>query len=178
MIRRLIAISFLALFALAFAQISTGSAANADVCTIPRGGDQDGNGIGDIGVQVVCNYTAFYAEDASGAYYWDLGDGRIQSSPGVSSVDNLDQTTLTNCYYQIHTKGTFENTPFQDSGVISNMIRCSGFDGTSTYNYQIVHKTDPRYRGNPDMAVWGDWEYHVYTVSGEGNLARPAGPVA
>jgi hypothetical protein len=174
----LIATPFLVLFGLAFTHVTPGSAATGNGCNIPRGGDADGNGIGDVGVQVVCNYEAFYAEDASGAYYWDLGDGRVQTSAGVTSVEDLDQSTLTNCYYQIHTKGTFENDPFQDSGVISNMIRCSGYAGTSTYNYQIVHETDPRYRGNPEMAVWGNWEYHVYTVSGEGNLARPAGPVA
>jgi len=36
-----------------------------------------------------------------------------------------------------------------------------------------VHETDPRYRGNPDWAIWGTWEYHVLTISEYGNLVRP-----
>jgi hypothetical protein len=41
-----------------------------------------------------------------------------------------------------------------------------------------VHETDPRYTGNPDWAVWGNWEYHVLTETGSGNLVRrPETPV-
>jgi hypothetical protein len=167
------------LFGLTVAATSPVSAANSSVCKIPKGGDADNNGSADAGVQVVCNYTSVYAYDASEAYYWDLGDGRIQTSAGITSIADLDQATLSVCDYQIHTKGTFENDPFQDSGVISNMIRCHGYDGNATFNYQIVHETDPRYTGNPDWAIWGEWEYHVSTESGVGNLVRkPAGPVA
>lgn len=148
------------------------SAADASVCNIPRGGDADSNGIGDVGVQVVCNYTSLYAYDATGNYYWDLGDGRVQSSPGVTGVADLDQGTLSVCNYVIQTKGSFENDPYQDTGVISNMIRCSGYDGNATFNYQIVAQGDPRYTGNPDLAIWGTWEYHVNTQSGSGNLVH------
>jgi hypothetical protein len=170
MIRRVFAISLLVLFGLALLQAPVTNAANSDVCKIPRNGDTDNNGWSDDGVIVVCNYTALYVEDANGDYYWDLGDGRIQSSAGISSVADLDQSTLTTCDYQIHTRGTFENDAFQDSGVISNMIHCYGYDGNSTYHYQIVHATDNRYTGDPAWAIWGDWEYHVLTESGSGNL--------
>lgn len=149
-----------------------GSAAAGAGCNIPRNGDADGNGIGDVGVQVVCNYTSYYAEDASGNYYWDLGDGRVYTL-GVSSPDELDAATLTECFYQVHTRGSFENDPFQNTGDISNMIRCTGPEGTSTYHYQIVASDDPRYTGDPEWAIWGNWEYHVSTESGTGNMAGP-----
>jgi hypothetical protein len=168
--RRMMAVSLLLIFGLALVQAAPGSAASSDVCKIPSKGDANGNGIGDVGVQVVCNYTALYAEDANGDYYWDLGDGRVQTTPGISSVADLDQTTLTTCDYVIHSKGTFEDDPFQDTGSISNMIHCYGFAGNSTYHYQIVHASDPRYTGDPAWAIWGDWEYHVNTESGSGNL--------
>ena len=149
------------------------SAANSSVCNIPKNGDVDGNGIGDTGVQVVCNYSAYYADDASGDYYWDLGDGRVYTQ-GVTSPDELDQTTITECFYQVHTRGSFNNDPFQDTGEIRNNIHCIGPDGASTFNYLIVASDHPRYTGNPDWAVWGTWEYVIYTESGQGNLiVRP-----
>lgn len=142
-------------------------------CKIPNKGDLDNNGIGDAGVQVVCNYKSVYAYDSSGAYYWDLGDGRVYTSSGITSVASLNQATLTVCDYQVNTKGDFGNDPFLNSGVITNNINCNGYDGKATYYYQIVHKTDPRFTGNPEWAEYGgDWEYHVLTVSGQGNLVR------
>jgi hypothetical protein len=157
--------------------VSDASAANGSVCQIPKGGDQDSNGIGDVGVEVVCNYDSYYAVDGSGAYYWDLGDGRVYTSPGVTDPTDLDAATLDECFYRIHTRGTFNNDPFQDSGQISNMIRCTGASGTASYSYQIVHQSDPRFTGNPDFAIWGTWEYHVLTESGSGNLVhRLSGP--
>lgn len=153
-------------------QSSPVSAASSDVCKIPRGGDADNNGIGDAGVQVVCDYTALYAYDVSGAYYWDLGDGRVYTSAGIDTIDDLDQDTLSVCNYQVHTRGSFNNDPYMDSGDISNMIRCYGYDGNATYHYQIVSQDDPRYTGNPDWAIWGTWEYHVLTESGSGNIVH------
>lgn len=143
------------------------SAANVG-CKIPNKGDVDNNGIGDVGVQVVCNYTSVYAYDASGDWYWDLGDGRVYGT--VASISALNQATLSVCNYQVHTKGSFNNDPYMDSGDISNMIRCYGYDGAGSYHYQIVHKSDPRYTGNPTWAIWGDWEYHVLTESHNGNI--------
>lgn len=120
---------------------------------------------------VVGNYESYYAEDANGDYYWDLGDGRIYKT--VDSVEDLDQATLSECDYKVHYKGDFGDDPFLDMGVIQNMIHCYGYGGNSTYNYQIVSEDDPRYTGNPEYAIWGTWEYHVNTESGVGNLVRP-----
>ena len=138
-----------------------------------RKADANGNGYPDAGVVVTGKYVSIYAYDANGDYFWDLGDGRVQGT--VGSVDALDAATLTECVYQVHYRGTFEDDPFQDTGWITNNINCKGLEH-GTYLYQIVHATDPRYRGNPDWAVWGDWEYHVLTESGTGNLVRPYRP--
>lgn len=148
------------------------SAADSSVCKIPRGGDADGNGIGDAGVQVVCNYDSYYAEDASGAYYWDLGDGRVQTSSGITAPSDLDQSTLEECFYRVHTRGDFGNDPFLDSGEINNAVRCAGYEGTQAYYFQIVSQDDPRYTGNDELAIWGTWEYHVNVESGSGNLVH------
>lgn len=137
--------------------------------------DQDENGFPDQGVEVNGHYTSVYAYDALGDWYWDLGDGRVRGT--VGSVDELDQATLTVCDYVVNYRGTFENDPFMDTGWIQNHINCSGYDDDNHYNYLIVHETDPRYRGDPDQAIWGTWEYHVLTISGFGNLARPETPV-
>ena len=137
--------------------------------------DEDDNGYPDEGEVVTGTYKALYAYDAGGDWYWDLGDGRVQGT--VGSVAELDQDTLTTCDYQVQYRGAFNNDPFLDSGWIKNNIRCGGYDGTSTYNYLIVHETDPRYTGNPDNSVWGTWEYFVDTEDHYGNkLARPENP--
>lgn len=133
--------------------------------------DQDGNGYPDAGVYVNGHYTSVYAYDAGGDWYWDLGDGRVYGT--VGSVDDLDQATLTVCDYENNYRADFGNDPFMDKGWIQNHINCHGYDDNGHYNYLIVHETDPRYRGNPDWAIWGDWEYHGLTISGEGNLVRP-----
>lgn len=134
--------------------------------------DKDENEYPDKGVTVNGHYTSLYAYDNFGDWYWDLGDGREQGT--IGSVDELDQATLTTCDYVVNYRGNFENDPFMDSGWIQNHINCSGYDDNGQYNYLIVHETDPRYEGtNPDLAIWGDWEYHVLTESGNGNLARP-----
>lgn len=132
-----------------------------------RKADLDGNGFPDEGVIVTGKYNSVYKYDASGAYYWDLGDGRI-----VGDESALDETTLTTCIYPIQYRGTFENDAFQDTGWIGNRINCTGVDKGS-YNYLMVHESDPRYTGNPDWALWGTWEYHLLTISGQGNLVRP-----
>lgn len=138
-------------------------------------GDTDNNNIPDEGVIVNGHYTALYAYDDNGDWYWDLGDGRIQGT--VGSVGALDAATLTLCDYVINYRATFENDPFMDSGWIQNHITCSGYDDNNVYHYLIVHETDPRYRGNPDWAIWGTWEYHGLIISGQGNLVRPMLPV-
>ncbi len=134
--------------------------------------DQDQNGYPDVGVKVTGKYTSVYAYDATGHWYWDLGDGRVYGT--VTSIDALNSATLTRCDYQVQYRGMFQNNSYQDNGWIINAINCKGFDDNASYLYLIVHKTDPRYRGNPDWAVWGEWEYHVLSVGRwGGNLARP-----
>lgn len=133
--------------------------------------DQNNNGYPDLGVTLNGHYTSVYAYDNAGEYYWDLGDGRVQGT--VSSISELDQETLTKCDYVVNYRGNFEDNPYMDSGWIQNLINCSGFDDNGHYSYIIVHETDPRYKGNPDYAIWGNWEYHVQTQSKLGNLVRP-----
>ena len=135
--------------------------------TVPGHCDKDGT--------VVGHYTSVYAYDAVGDWYWDLGDGRVQGT--VSSVDELDQATLTVCDYVNNYRGDFGGDPFMDNGWIQNHIKCSGHDDNNSYNYLIVHESDPRYTGNPDWAIWGTWEWKALTMSGYGNLVRPETPV-
>lgn len=132
--------------------------------------DADGNGISDAGVFVNGHYTSVYAYDENGQWYWDLGDGRVMGT--VNSVEALDDDTLTVCDYVNNYRADFGNDPYMNTGWIQNHINCSGFDDNGMYNYLIVHKDDPRYTGNPDWALWGDWEYHVLTQSGDGNLVK------
>ena len=128
---------------------------------------------------VTGRYNSVYAYDASGDYYWDLGDGRVQGT--VGSIDQLDADTLTTCDYKNHYRGDFGDDPFMDNGWIMNNIRCHGYDGNSTYTYLIVHRSDPRFDGNGSDTGWGpDWEYQVLTVGGHdhtngdhGNIVRP-----
>jgi hypothetical protein len=138
--------------------------------------DTDNNGVPDAGVTTVGKYTAVYAWDATGKYFYDLGDGRIQSN--VSSVSMLEQSTLSRCDYQNHYRGKFENDAYLNSGWIINNISCSGYEypNKGAFTYLIVHKSDPRYTGDPNWAIWGEWEYQVLTVAGSGNLAKPQQP--
>lgn len=138
--------------------------AMAEDTTVPGQTGRSGN--------VTGHYTSLYAYDASGAYYWDLGDGRVYTSSGITSVDDLDGGTLTECDYVVNYRGDFGGDPFLDSGWIMNQIRCSGLED-GNYSYLIVHESDRRYTGDPDWAVWGNWEYHVYGERGRGNMARP-----
>jgi hypothetical protein len=132
--------------------------------------DANGNGYPDVGVEVNGHYTSLYAYDASGNWYWDLGDGRVQGT--VGDPTELDAATQTSCDYVITFRATFDDDPGMDSGWIQNHIVCSGAD-RGVYQYLIVHKTDPRYTGNPAWAEWGgDWEYHVLVEWGSGNLVR------
>lgn len=138
--------------------------------------DTDNNGYPDVGVTTTGKYVSLYADDASGGWYWDLGDGRIYGN--VSSVDQLDAATRTICDYQNQYRAQFNNDPYMDNGWIINAINCRGY-APGAYLYLIVHESDPRYTGNPDWAIWGTWEYHVLTVSGSGNLvARLAAPAS
>ncbi len=135
--------------------------------------DSDNNGYADEGVVVNGHYTSVYAYDDIGDWYWDLGDGRVQGT--VDSIEDLDFETLTICDYIVNYRGTYNNDPFLDSGWIMNNIRCYGYDypKSQIYKYLIVHESDKRYTGDPEWAVWGNWEYFGYVIGGEGQLARP-----
>ena len=134
--------------------------------------DQDNNGYPDAGRYVNGHYTSLYVQDASEAYYWDLGDGRIYTSPGVTSIDDLEQATLTFWEYEVNYRADFNNDPYMDHGWIINNIVQRGYLGNGHVTYLIVSDTDPRYTGNPDWAEWGTWEYHVLNESGIGNWVR------
>ena len=70
-------------------------------------------------------------------------------------------------------RGDFEGNAYLDSGWIKNIYHSE--DGTIG-TYLIVHETDPRYTGNDERAIWGEWEIIVDTVSGTGNVANPMHP--
>lgn len=132
-------------------------------------GQQTDDGSVPVGT-VSGNYTALYAYDDNGDFYFDLGDGRVQGT--VDSVDDLDQATLSVCDYQVSYRGDFGGTPSLDDGWIHNNIKCSGddFDGTQVYNSTYVHETDPRF--SEDLTpIWNTWGVFRDVVGGEGNLA-------
>lgn len=166
-----VSVATVALLALASAQFALAASTAVPGHQKDRN-DQDNNGISDEGVFVNGHYTSVYAYDASGAYYWDLGDGRVYTTPGISTQDDLDQETLTVCDYVINYRADFGNDPFMDTGWIQNLIKCSGYGDNNNYNYFIVHEDDPRYTGDPEWEVWGTWEYHGYVQSGLGNLVK------
>lgn len=160
--------------ALTFALLATATAAGAGTVVPGQAtrSDADSNGYPDAGVVVTGKYTAVYAYDVNGDWYWDLGDGRVLGT--VGSVGELDPATLDVCDYQIQYRGTFENDPFLDSGWIKNNIVCRGYSGTGAFNSVIVHRTDPRFLDTGYGPGWGpDWEYFVDTWSGYGNVANP-----
>lgn len=138
--------------------------------------DADGNGYADAGVVVTKHWTSLYAYDASDDWYWDLGDGRVYGT--VGSVADLDSATLSRCDYSNNSRGSFDNTPYQDTGWISNSITCRGYDGHGHWTYLMVHDDDPRFSGDAarsDALGWGpSWEYKILTESGSGNLFKPA----
>ncbi|BDZ64109.1 hypothetical protein [Agromyces mangrovi Wang et al. 2018] len=73
------------------------------------------------------------------------------------------------CEYVVNYRGDFGGDPYLNDGWIFNKVTCD--DGV--YTYLIVHESDPRYTGDPELAVWGTWEYVTITESGVGNTANP-----
>lgn len=147
--------------------VVAGSATSAAASTTTVPGQVGRSGV------VTGTYTSVYAYDDSGAYYWDLGDGRVRMSSGVTSIEDLDQATLTVCDYRNIYRGDFGTDPSLDNGWVRNNIRCHGYDGNATFNGAYVHASDPRYSGEGE-SIWTTWEVFVDTASGEGNLASPA----
>ena len=169
----LLVVAVMTVIGLSFSLIMVGVVNSATTVPGHQGSrvDSDNNGYPDLGVMVNGHYTSVYAYDDAGNWYWDLGDGRVTGT--VDSINSLDQETLTKCDYVVNYRGKFENDSFLNSGWIQNMINCSGYDDDGQYNYFIVNESDPRYTGNPEWAVWGNWEFHGLIESGNGNLVRP-----
>ena len=86
--------------------------------------------------KVVGHYTSYYAEDGNGDYYWDLGDGRERGT--VDSPDELDETSLVECDYQVVYRGDFGEDPFLNEGWTINNIVCKGprGEGAETFHYR------------------------------------------
>jgi hypothetical protein len=134
----------------------------------------------DAGVFVNGHYTELFAFYGDDNWYLDYGDDRPGNPDGnVGSVEELDEETRTVCDYVVNYRADFGNDYFMNSGWVQNHIKCSGYfvkngDTPRHENWTIVHKTDPRYEGNPDESKFeGDWEYHTHTISKEGSVLIP-----
>jgi hypothetical protein len=79
------------------------------------------------------------------------------------------------CQLVVNYRGDFGSDPYLDNGVIFNHYTCKDATGTSVFNYRIVSSDNPAYRGNPNCAEFGTWEYHTLTESGNGNVCKPGG---
>jgi hypothetical protein len=97
-------------------------------------------------------------------------DGKVNGHY-TQSIDYAGGT----CNYVVNYRGDYGSDPYLDNGVIFNHIRCYGPGGNQVYNYRIVSSDQPGYRGNPDCAAYGNWEYQTLTESGTGNVCRPGG---
>lgn len=139
-----------------------------------RGNDgNNGNGPKETGV-----YKSTYAYDQNGDWYLYNGSNLGQESGTVASIDELDQETLTTCYYKNQYQGSFGNDPYLDMGWIKNNVVCKGYEPDNR-NVLWVHESDPRYTGSGEPAFGGTWEVHVDSRRGEGNVpitdkVRPA----
>ena len=102
-----------------------------------KSSDADNNGSPDAGVWVNGHYTALYTYDGDGKYVMDYGDGRpLQMSIGVTSLADLDQSTLTTCDYVVNYRADYNNDPYMDQGSIHNNLKCSGYEKATQYiNY-------------------------------------------
>lgn len=151
--KRMLITALVATIAAVVLGLLTSGSASANSTTVPgQSGsrvDADGNGYPDAGQVVSGNYTDTY-----------------------SGADGV-------CEVRVNYRGTYENDPFLDTGWIQNHWRCVASDGSvTTYQYLLVHESDPRYTGNPDWSVWNTWEYKILTESGAGNYVRPASHVS
>ncbi len=120
--------------------------------------------------------AAFAASSGNSSKTDKDGNGYPDAGVVVSGHEDSSWTDSSGvtCKLRIElTGGRSENNPYQDSGWIQNHYQC---DDGSAFNYLFVHETDPRYTGNPELAIWGNWEWHILTVSGSGNIANPNAP--
>lgn len=122
-------------------------------------------------------YKSTYAYDANGDWYGENMSNRGLESGTVGSISELDQDTLTTCYYKVQYQGSFGDDPYLDMGWIKNNVVCKGYEPDNR-NVLWVHESDPRYTGTGQPAFGGTWEVHVDSRRGEGNVltdkVRPA----
>lgn len=140
----------------------------------PGGGNDGNNGNGSKETGV---YKATYAYDQAGDWYQYNGSNRGLEIGTVDSIDELDQDTLTTCYYKVQYQGDFGDDPYLDMGWIRNNIVCKGYE-PDNQNVLYVSEEDHRYTGNRP-SIWGTWEYFVDAQRGAGNVlitdtVRPA----
>lgn len=128
--------------------------------------DEDDNGFPDEGVEVTGVYKALVAYDANGNVYQRNPSGIGRE---IGNLDDLDPETTTKCYYKVQYRGTFGNDPFLDTGWVKNEVVCKGYEPDNR-TILWVHETDPRYTGSGQPAFGGDWEVHVDSQRGRGNV--------
>jgi hypothetical protein len=138
-----------------------------------RGNDKNsGNGDKETGM-----YKATYAYDANGNWYGYNLSNLGEESGTVGSIDELEQETLTTCYYKVQYQGDFGDDPYLDMGWIRNNIVCTGYE-PDNQNVLYVSQEDHRYTGE-GTPIWNTWEYFVDAQRGDGNVlitdrVRPA----
>lgn len=128
--------------------------------------DEDDNGFPDEDVEVTGMYKALVAYDANGNQYQRNPSGRGLE---YGSLDDLDPETTTKCYYKVQYRGTFGNDPYMDTGWVKNEVVCKGYEPDNR-TILWVHESDPRYTGDGKPAFGGDWEVHVDSQRGLGNV--------
>jgi hypothetical protein len=102
------------------------------------------------------------------------GNGSVPGQLGrEGAVTGHYLTTQYGCDYIVNYRGDFVGDAYLNDGWIFNKYVCE--DGTQG-TYLIVYKTEPRWTGNPDRAIWGEWEIVVDTQEGVGNVANPQAP--
>lgn len=128
-----------------------------------RGNDSNGQSN-----QVTGMYKATYAYDNNGDWWgYNLSDQGVEAG-SVESIDDLEQSTLTTCYYKVQYQGSFGDDPYLDMGWIRNNIVCKGYEPDNR-NVLYVSEDDPRYTGD-GKEIWGSWEYFVDAQRGKGNV--------
>lgn len=149
--------------------VGLGLAATSGIGTVAAGGPQRGNGKNNgNGDSVTGMYKSTYAYDANGDWYGYNMSNRELEAGTVSSIDELDASTLTTCYYKVQYGGSFGDDPYLDMGWIANHVVCKGYEPDNR-NVLWVHETDPRYTGDGIPAFGGSWEVHVDSQRGDGN---------
>lgn len=114
--------------------------------------------IGAIGLATATSASAY---DGTGVVPGQQGRGGTVTGHYVTTDDGAKVI--------VNYRGDFGGDPYLNDGWITNQYK---YPDGRTVNYLIVYKTDPRWTGNPDLAIWGEWEIVKQTKSGEGNQAN------